>query len=294
MSRLFNPVARSVREPGGAASGRGKDGFGSTGGLRRGPAPKCLMGMYHALARFIEFAAMVSSPVDLQEGLDEITATMGYHYFALTHHVDLTAAPHSTIRLHTYPDRWVDYFDRNGLAASDPIHRASQQTAIGFAWRHVPRMIPLTMLDREILARAEDHGIGDGVTIPANVPGEVTGSCSFATPAGQVAPDRLALAQLVGAFAFEAARRVWKVRPSAPAVTPVARSRLTDRQRDCLIWAARGKSDWEISVILGISEETVAQHIRQACERYGVQKRTSLIIHALFDGTISFADIARR
>jgi len=72
----------------------------------------------------------------------------------------------------------------------------------------------------------------------------------------------------------------------------MGRFALTDRQRDCLIWAARGKGDWEISRILGISEETVAQHIRQACERYGVQKRTSLMIHALFDGTISFADVA--
>jgi LuxR family quorum-sensing system transcriptional regulator CciR len=284
-----------VREPGGAASGRGKGGFGTNGGLRRRPAPRCLMGMFNALARFTELAAGANSPADLQDGLDKITATMGYDYFALTHHVAPTAAPSSTIRLHNYPDRWVDYFDRNGLAAADPIHRASQQTAVGFAWRHVPRMIPLTALDRQILARAQDHGIGDGITIPANVPGEATGSCSFASAAGQTAPrDKLALAQLVGAFAFEAARRVWQVRPSAHPIMPGARSRLTDRQRDCLIWAARGKSDWEISVILGISEETVAQHIRQACERYGVQKRTSLIIHALFDGTISFADIARR
>jgi LuxR family quorum-sensing system transcriptional regulator CciR len=65
-----------------------------------------------------------------------------------------------------------------------------------------------------------------------------------------------------------------------------ARPRLTDRQRDCLIWAGRGKGDWETNVILGITEDTVAQHISQACERYGVQKRTSLMIHTLFDGTI--------
>lgn len=82
---------------------------------------------------------------------------------------------------------------------------------------------------------------------------------------------------------------MWRVRPS-----PACRARLTDRQRDCLIWVARGKGDWETSIILGISKETVAQHISEACERYGVRKRTSLMIHALFDGTISFADIARR
>jgi LuxR family quorum-sensing system transcriptional regulator CciR len=239
--------------------------------------------------RFIEFVAAATSPADLAEILGETTRTMGYDYFALTHHVDLRGAPSSTIRLHNYPDRWVDYFDRNGLASADPIHRASQRTAVGFLWHWVPQMIPLTPQDYRILALAADHGIGEGFTIPANVPGEVTGSCSFATMAGRQLPlDSLALAQLVGAFAFENARRVWRVRSVEGGAPP----QLTDRQRDCLIWAARGKGDWEISRILGISEETVAQHIRQACERYGVQKRTSLMVHALFDGTISFADVA--
>ncbi len=259
--------------------------------MRRRPEPVCLMGMGNALKHFIEVITGATSPGDLADILGDVTGRMGCDYFALTHHVDLRGAPSSTIRLHNYPPRWVDYFDHNGLAATDPIHRASLRIAIGFAWHSVPEMIPLTRRDHHILALAADHGIGEGFTIPANVPGEANGSCSFATTTGKPLPSgNFALAQLVGAVAFEGARRAWRVRESelgAPA-------RLTDRQRDCLIWAARGKGDWEISVILGISEETVAQHIRQACERYGVQKRTSLMIHALFDGTISFADIARR
>ena len=41
-------------------------------------------------------------------------------------------------------------------------------------------------------------------------------------------------------------------------------------------------------------EETVARHIKQACERYGVSKRTYLVILTLFDGTLTFSDIFRR
>jgi LuxR family quorum-sensing system transcriptional regulator CciR len=59
------------------------------------------------------------------------------------------------------------------------------------------------------------------------------------------------------------------------------------------MWAARGKSDWEISRILGISQDTVIEHLRHARERYGVGKRTPLAIHALFDGTIGFLDVLR-
>src|SRR6202007_3223827 len=96
------------------------------------------MGIGKALVPFIEFVAAANSPADLADILGEATRQMGYDYFALTHHVDLSGAPPSTIRLHNYPDRWVEYFDRNGLAPADPVHRASQRTAIGFTWQRVP------------------------------------------------------------------------------------------------------------------------------------------------------------
>jgi LuxR family quorum-sensing system transcriptional regulator CciR len=59
------------------------------------------------------------------------------------------------------------------------------------------------------------------------------------------------------------------------------------------MWAARGKSDWEIARILGVGHETVIQHLKQARERYGVGKRTLLAVHALFDGTLAFVDVLK-
>ena len=63
------------------------------------------------------------------------------------------------------------------------------------------------------------------------------------------------------------------------------------RQRDCLLWAARGKTDWEISRILDISEETVARHIRLACDRYGVTKRVALAFCAVSERIITVHDV---
>jgi LuxR family quorum-sensing system transcriptional regulator CciR len=232
---------------------------------------------------------LVESEEQLSSLLESISLELGFAFFALTHHVDIRQAPQPAIRLATYPAEWVDYFDGQRLGPSDPVHRASHLTSVGFAWSEVPAMIPLTRRDRDILDRARLAGIGDGFTIPAHVPGESHGSCSFATRRGEtIEPDALPRAQLVGAFAFEAARRLWKIRAVDKPVPG-----LTDRQRDCLLWAARGKSDWEISRILGISHETVIQHLKQARERYGVGKRTLLAVHALFDGTISFLDIVK-
>jgi LuxR family quorum-sensing system transcriptional regulator CciR len=250
------------------------------------------MGMHNMAMHFISIVEEVRNTDDLEVAMQLVTAALGFQYFALTHHVDVVAADGTAIRLHNYPAKWADYYDRNALGVSDPVHRASHVTSVGFRWSRMPEMIPLTAHDRRVLALGRDQGIGDGFTVPAHVPGEARGSCSFASEAGHaILVDRLPMAQFAGAFAFEGARRLWSERGHLPKPLPPA---LTDRQRDCLLWAARGKTDWEIGRILGVTEETVARHIKQACARYGVSKRTLLAIRALFDGTLTFTDIFRR
>lgn len=246
----------------------------------------------HAMTvRFMHIVQDVASADDLAAAMAAITSELGFQYFALTHHVDIFAASSSAIRLHNYPLQWADYYDGNALGVTDPVHRASHVTSMGFCWSRMPDMIPLTASDRRVLALGRDQGIGDGFTVPAHVPGEARGSCSFASEAGRPMPETiLPVAQLAGNFAFEAARRLWSNRGHMPVAQPRP---LTDRQRDCVLWVAHGKGDWEIAIILGISEETVARHIKDACERYGVNKRTLLVIRALFDGTLTFTDLVR-
>jgi LuxR family quorum-sensing system transcriptional regulator CciR len=103
-----------------------------------------------------------------------------------------------------------------------------------------------------------------------------------------MAPDALVFAQMIGAFAFEAARRLGDPELAS------ARPRLTDRQRECLIWAAKGNPIWAIGRILSLSPDTVKEHLRLARERYDVNGSITLTVRALFDGDISFADIAER
>lgn len=247
--------------------------------------------MFERVECFVQDVGKAGHSGELAGLLGEACRDLGFDYFALTEHADPGLAGEPFIRIANYPEQWVDYFDRRQLGTSDPVHRASGLTSVGFAWSDLSNLIQLTGEDRRILELACEQGIGNGFTVPAHVPGEVNGSCSFATRTGSDLPaGGLVAAQLVGAFAFEAARRIWRVRPAAAAMP----ARLTDRQRDCLLWAARGKSDWEISRILGVSHDTVTQHLKQARERYGVAKRTELTIRALFDGTLSFRDVFRR
>lgn len=244
--------------------------------------------MFGRIEQFVRDVRELRSEAELATAISEVAGELGLRYFALTHHVDVRRS-NDCIRIHNYPVGWAEWFDEQSLGKTDPVHRASYLTSVGFAWSKLPEMISLTSRDLEILEAARREGIGEGFTVPAHVPGEAHGSCSFAcAPGERLLEAQLPLLQLVGAFAFEAARRMR--RQSSGLSSQV----LTDRQRDCVLWAARGKSDWEISRILGISHETVIEHLRHARERYDVGKRTQLAVHALFDGTIGFLDVLRR
>ncbi len=239
---------------------------------------------------FVDNVRVAACEDDLFRALAQSCEQMKVRHFALTHHVDFTRADPKGVRLHNYPRSWQNWFDENRLGMSDPIHRASHVANNGFPWSRVRDMIKMTPSDQSVFSQAQLVGIGDGFTVPAHVPGEMKGSCSFAVGPGEFFPAELYfIAQLIGGFAFEAARRITEARD----VWADGRPTLTDRQRDCVLWAARGKTDWEIAVILGISHETVIQHLKHARERYGVTKRAMLAVRALFDGLICFGDILR-
>lgn len=241
-----------------------------------------------AAKRFKAEILNVSSKAALADLLVEACAAMGCSWFALSHHIDFLAGSEKGVRVHNYPEEWARWFDEQGLGVNDPVHRASQRRAAGFLWHEIPSFSRPRRGDRAILARARHHGIYDGLTIPTHIPGEAHGSVSFAWARGSPAtPEALMFAQSIGAFVFEAARQL---SGGTAANDP---PRLTDRQIECLLWAARGKSDSVIAQIMKLRTATVSEHLRNARSRYDARSRISLAIRALFDGTICFGDIAK-
>lgn len=70
----------------------------------------------------------------------------------------------------------------------------------------------------------------------------------------------------------------------------IERVSLTKRETECLSWTAAGKTSWEISVILGISESTATFHLRNASAKLKASNRTHSVAKALHFGLIPFID----
>jgi len=234
--------------------------------------------------RFAEAALSCPDLAQLGTLLAEATRELGFDYFALLDHASLGGCRPGLLRIDNYPEGWAEELVSRGYAADDPVHLASRRTNAGFGWGELGRLIRLDRRHTNILARSRHFGLGPGLTIPANVPGEPSASCSFAVRAGCEMPaERLHCAELIGARLLSAARRL---RPAAP----LARPHLSRRELECLRLAALGKTDWEIARILGLSPHTARQYLKRARAAYDSVNRTQLVVYGLRDAWISFED----
>lgn len=250
------------------------------------------MSRFGDVQTFVREANRVSNLGSLRSLLEDTVESLGFDYFALLHHVDLSRRSNDFVRLVHYPQAWKEKSVGQEYYSDDPILAVAQKSVTPFLWTDVPRLMPLTPRQEEILQSAQLSGMGDGVTVPINIPGEFAGSCSFSVRYGRDIPiPALPTAQYLGCFAFQAARRVVMMQESAKPATEEAQQRLSPRQLDCVILAGRGKSDRDVGQLLGISGQTVHQHIEEAKRRYNVATRQQLIVRALFDAQITFADL---
>jgi len=244
-------------------------------------------GLIRLAEEFAEKAFEAADMPELTAQLEAVSRELGFRYFALVHHVSFRRRSPRLIESSNYPPVWSEMFVGRRYFVDDPVLHASQRTIVAFAWSDVGRLLTLNRRHRAILARSRREGMGEGITVPAHVPGEPNGSCSFATKTGRPLPGRARLltAQLIGLHAFERARQI-KGFPRFSEQVP----HLSPREEECLRMLVGGASDKLIARQLKLSPETARRYIKTARAAYDAATRTELVVRALRDGLVSFDD----
>lgn len=228
----------------------------------------------------------------LDDVMDEVTRVLGFDQFALGHHVDLVRPPSNAIRLTSYDPSWINESLEQRFFADDPVHAVSARLMRPFRWDELSDHIRMTEHHYRILDRARTFGLIGGITVPVRLTGEFEGSCSFATSdVSMVHSLALALSQTAATFAFEGARRLMRQLDGRGA-EPVPD--FTTKQREMLILVGRGKTDGEIADLMGVSRRMAHEHVESGRRAYGNAQRTLMVVRAVFDGVVTFADILRR
>jgi LuxR family quorum-sensing system transcriptional regulator CciR len=256
------------------------------------------LGHAHDIQQFLDGIGRARTPKGLEQLLADVGRAMGFDFVTMFHHVDLSDADANyrhmqrgeLVGLTNASVGWCEHYRDHNLVAADPRVLACRTTVSPFRTDEISQLIKVGAAQKEVIARQELAGIGEGFTIPIHFPGEASGSCTFSIRSGRALPvDNLAMAQWIGSFAFQAARTMVMTSRKGCAAAEVRR--LTKRQLQCTVLVGRGLCEGEIGRCLGISAETVKRHLKEARMAYGVTKSVQLITHTLRDGYITMRDI---
>ncbi|MCX7303196.1 MAG: LuxR C-terminal-related transcriptional regulator [Hyphomicrobiales bacterium] len=68
--------------------------------------------------------------------------------------------------------------------------------------------------------------------------------------------------------------------------TAITRDPLSDRERECLLWVAEGKTTEEVALILGVSGNTINSYVTNAIQKLSASNRAMAIATAIRSGII--------
>src|SRR3546814_7288165 len=84
--------------------------------------------------------------------------------------------------MNNYPVDYVEEYFGGLYHRDDPVVHACIAANACFTWREMADLIELGPSHRAFLERGEYHGVANGITVPAFVLGERSGSCNFCSP----------------------------------------------------------------------------------------------------------------
>ena len=213
----------------------------------------------------------------------------GFDYFIYGAEFPVSLVRPQTVIVSGFPADWWQHYQDQGYIAVDPVvQHTTQRNTTPLIWQDIePAATPFPESAERFMREAHDFGLASGVSFPVH--GQLGESAIFSLVSSWPHPRvsahivrAMPYGQLLAGYVHEAARRVFSSTEIA-----LGRTELTARERECLLWAAEGKTTWDTAKILGIAERTVVFHLQNAARKLDVSNRAQAVARAVAQGYIT-------
>ena len=181
----------------------------------------------------------------------------------------------------TYGAGWIDRYVAQGYHRIDPVVAEGARTQLPFAWRFLVNRSDLPRPQRLVFDEAAEFAIRDGLSIPFHGRRGYGGltSLAFSDPrhlrdAVQAQPNL----RLLALYYHSAVERLLEAEEETAGLAPF--------ERQCLTWAAAGRSLWDISAVTNRAEADVAGALRAVREKLGTATTSQAAAKAIGQGLI--------
>jgi DNA-binding CsgD family transcriptional regulator len=246
---------------------------------------------------YVEWLAGAASTSEIARRLQDLLQELGFDRYSYVHArpplgkkirsfvpLGSPSGHHVHEFLATLPDEWVGHYLAHDYGDLDPTFQGAMSRLLPFRWRDMAARNDLTSGQRRVLEEAQDFRITHGATIPIHGPDSGLSALNVVCDGAR---------QFDEAFQQGYRDLIWVAVNTHEAflslsddVADQGRVRLTDRERDCLLWTARGKTAWEVGQILAIAEETVLFHLKNASRKLDVFSKHHAVVKAIVQGYI--------
>lgn len=177
-----------------------------------------------------------------------------------------------------WPDDWKRQWVEKNYIIHDPIARLALKTRRSFTWRHAYEHASL--IGRTILDASRDFGFDDGLAIPLHPEDSPPGCITLGAERLDLSPRERAAVELISVHAYIRLEKLFGPFQYQSVVS------LTPREIEVMHFAAAGKTNWEISRILAISEFVVREHVAKVQRKLECANRTHAVAVAIQKGII--------
>jgi LuxR family transcriptional regulator, quorum-sensing system regulator BjaR1 len=228
---------------------------------------------------FVDAIEASATSASVVSQFEKMIGDLGFHAYIMAG----IPAPGQTLAQVTvangWPDEWFELYNRENLSAVDPVPRHCFNTLNPFEWKDVPYDREHNVAAHNVMTRARDFRFHEGFCIPIHYD-DSTGAISMAGERPYLDAETKGALHLMSVFTHGRLRALARQTPPAPS------RRLSEIEAEVLRWAARGKTAWETSQILGISERNVRWHLEEAQRKLMAPNKTATVARALVNREI--------
>jgi LuxR family transcriptional activator of conjugal transfer of Ti plasmids len=236
----------------------------------------------HSFQEFIDAIQTANDEISFERVAMRVTQRLGFRWFAY-----LRLTDNAPTLISSYPKSWTSrYFDL-GYEQLDPVVRRARLEHDVFSWGGGASAPAGNREQRKFFEEATTFGIRSGVTVPIRGGFGRMAAFTLATDEPALLTEQLVaesrdVVQLVGLYFHTHLTTKLNANPVPPAIEVI----LTQRERQCLAWAARGKTVADIAVLVGISPRTVVFHLENARHKLGAASIAHGVAEALRGGLL--------
>lgn len=223
--------------------------------------------MQRAYQHFVDILSGHPSHGELEMALAGAAGALGLPMFA---YLLLPEQRSAASLISNYPGTWTKHYLAHRYDRVDPVIGTASRTEEPFEWGPDLRADQRSADCVRFFAEAAQFGIRFGFTVPVHDKQRRLAAVTFATDERRAVFRHSINAYRSGLHLMA----LFFHRQACSALDPERRVdgiKLSPRQFECLEWAARGKSAWDTSRIIGISRRTVLFHLETAKAKLDVR-----------------------